>query len=1284
MRPLKPLLLLLLFVLLPISAVVVAQPRMAAPAAPAATSTWQRAWRGEGALFALAGRDAQTVLGAGSQGMLLKSTNGGETWRYQSPVTDKDLYDLSAVGANAWAVGQSGTVVFSGDGGNNWKQLPSGLAANLNGVHFLDGANGWVVGDGGLIAHSSNGGASWTPQTSGVAAHLRAVRMFADGQHGVAAGDAGTLLTTTNGGTNWTVRSGVVPAGAVLRDIHVEGNSAWLVGDGGVLRASSDQGASWSPKSIPSFNIYEIEFAPGQTQIGWAAGVAVVSGNITEERLYRTTNGGDNWTAVTSVTGSDIDLQRDRHTASASTGVAGIAVSALGVGDGTHAWVGGDMAVMNEGNYFDAPADKITRDAWFVWGTFNGTAWEHLIGGFYPWYYQIDVVSDQIAYISGQDMTVLKTTDGGETWRELANELRTGAGLADPVANQRATILHGVSCVPGSVIDCRVAGRRGMIAHTTNGGESWTREYPPNYSQSLYDLNVTSATQSVAVGRGAHFYATNSTWAQGTGGATGLDLDMVSPYEGGRSSKRTDFFAYTTNGGQAWRSYIMPTQFAFWQTDGFDAFDANGDGDLDYGWLVGCKKTSGPIDEKPCEGAAILRSANVIDPAAWQSTVLDAASPILERVVMVDLNTGWAVGDQGWIIFTTNGGQNWTRQVVPMSGWLNAVDAHDENLAFAAGEEGVVFRYAANASQTVAAPPQQNTVADGNLDDWTSSGAVSIDASNAASITGATPSPSDLSLALRARWWEARLFLALDVTDDSVQPDDRIDIALDGLDDNVGGGGDDRTLSIYADGRVTASGFSPTVGVQPRSGGYRVEVQIPAGALGGGFESGRTVGLNLGLSDHEGGGQQSALVWTDASLNANAATFATVAFQPFGGGSATLIAVPAGAMTMDGSLAEWNNDQTLSLTAATADTQQGAGITPADLSADVRARWWPNYVFVGIHVHDATLRPGDAVHLAFDGNDDGEQGGPTDWNIRIGADGSVSNGFQALAYVASAADGYTVEVAVPQSMIGGALAHDRALGFNIGLEDDDAGDAGAESWLVWEGASPGGVYADLGQMRLQAYSLVLQPGSNGYNGVTDTFLDAWLPTANYAASQTLEWRAEGANPAKSGLFKFDLSPLPANSVVSSASLSYYATLDGGQDLTARIYRMGRAWDVNAATWQQAAAGTPWQTAGARGANDRAATATDFKVMTGLGWVTFNVLADVNAFLAGTPNHGWLVEMSDSNARFLVAAAEYTTDLTQRPKLEIRYVLAPSGSLPPPPPPQPPPPAPPPPRAPPPP
>ena len=84
--------------------------------------------------------------------------------------------------------------------------MPSGrsrvarLAAPVGyGMQFVDASNGWAVGATGKILHTTNGGLNWTAQTSGTTQPLYSVS-FINATTGFAAGAFGTMLKTVNGG----------------------------------------------------------------------------------------------------------------------------------------------------------------------------------------------------------------------------------------------------------------------------------------------------------------------------------------------------------------------------------------------------------------------------------------------------------------------------------------------------------------------------------------------------------------------------------------------------------------------------------------------------------------------------------------------------------------------------------------------------------------------------------------------------------------------------------------------------------------------------------------------------------------------------------------------------------------------------------------------------------------------------------------------------------------------------------------------------------------------------
>ena len=74
---------------------------------------------------------------------------------------------------------------------------------NFSDTHFVDAQNGWAVGSSGVIAHTTDGGKTWLPQHSGINENLRQVE-FIDEKHGWIFGP-GILLRTENAGETWQV-----------------------------------------------------------------------------------------------------------------------------------------------------------------------------------------------------------------------------------------------------------------------------------------------------------------------------------------------------------------------------------------------------------------------------------------------------------------------------------------------------------------------------------------------------------------------------------------------------------------------------------------------------------------------------------------------------------------------------------------------------------------------------------------------------------------------------------------------------------------------------------------------------------------------------------------------------------------------------------------------------------------------------------------------------------------------------------------------------------------------
>jgi len=1222
-------------------------PLLRAQAATTAKGDWERVWRSEGALYDLLGIDDNTVIGVGSDGMIVSSTDGGTYWHYQAPADGKDLFAITASSSSLWAVGEEGIVLRSLDNGATWERIDAGTTSTLRDVAVVGGAHVWVAGEGGIIRATADGGATWSAQDSGVTADLTSIAFFDDARHGIAAGKHGVALVTEDGGDTWTP---VNVTSAAINDLFLAENKAWLAGEDGNVYFSDDQGATWRTLASLWFPITRIRMHPGQTQKGWLVGL--------NGKMASTSDSGATWDA--------------------NRGDEGYHLYALGIGEANSIWVGGSVMVEDHGNW----GNMGVRPAWFVWGSADGGAsWRAIITGLYPRLYNITAASEMVAYAVGQNLQVLKTEDAGYSWREIHQEMLAAPGMPplNPLADK---MLHGVSCAPDNPNDCRVAGREELMLHTTDGGDTWTKEGIPGVGRSIYDVVMTSAESGLAISRDYNYFMEDGvTWEgafdNGTG-RTHLDLDMINSWQGVASTKK-NLVDYTLDAGRHWKGYFF-YQFGIFYNSGADALDIDGDGNLDYAWLAGCT-AQGSI-EGPCIEGAILFSPDVLSgPDSWRALLLDPDVPRLQKIEMADEQTGWAVGYDATVLFTEDSGATWQRQPAPSDAHLYGMDVYNRGLVYAVGLRGDILRYSEPDRRLYAHPQWRNRV-DGDLSEWNALNARHLNSDDMDSIQGEAPDPANLDASVRVRWDDQGLYLGIEVIDatlvDSGPLVDQIGVALDGANDGVIGD-DDHAIFFLADGSAQGMPVGGRYAVVSGEDGYAIEAFIPQSALGGGFEHLRKIGVNVALFDARPGESAYAaqMIWAGEALAADPAAFGYITLFQYDRIQPTQIALAQNAIEIDGDLADWSDEHLYGLSAATADSIQGefpTGMT--DLSGDVRFRWWEDYLFVSVRVQDDQVTRGDSMRIAFD-VDGNSALSPEDVTYQIWPNGRVdANGETPAAALAAGVQetaGYTLEIAIPAQALGGPLqaaSRRQTLHVNYALFDDDDDDGEAETAMNWQGASVDGVRADFGWLEIAPITLLVKADFDD-PGFQDTFISEWAPTTNYDRLDTLRIRPGGV---ETPLIRVDVdSFLPEGVRLSLAYLGLYTVQDREDaSLTARLYRLLRPWSVSEVTWQQAANGQSWEQPGAQGASDQASTLTDEQALAPMGangacgdrnatW--FTITEDVQRFVAGEEaNYGWALR-GDAGAQInYVLGSTRHANPDCRPELYFEYTF-PAGSLP---------------------
>ena len=181
--------------------------------------------------------------------------------------------------------------------------------------------------------------------------------------------------------------------------------------------------------------------------------------------------------------------------------------------------------------------------------------------------------------------------------------------------------------------------------------------------------------------------------------------------------------------------------------------------------------------------------------------------------------------------------------------------------------------------------------------------------------------------------------------------------------------------------------------------------------------------------------------------------------------------------------------------------------------------------------------------------------------------------------------------------------------------------------------------------------------TEGYAGTIDTYVSQRKPTLNLGASAVL-W-ADGDDIDgldQSVLLRWDISTIPAGSVVRSATLTFEVTNRSAESYG--VYELKRDWLEDQATWNESAAGSGWELAGALGASDRGAEVLADIDAPDLGMQTFSLngagLALVQSWVdAPATNHG-IILADSANTNGLGLSSRENATATLRPKLTITY------------------------------
>jgi photosystem II stability/assembly factor-like uncharacterized protein len=472
---------------------------------------WSRVWHPRDHRISSVWGSGSTVIGVGSWGTIIRSTDGGATWtrvmgqQPPPPVREPDgtvVYRGSTIsfegvagqGSTVVAVGADGAMVRSTDGGATWKDVASGTLHNLSAVWGSDSLF-VAVGSAGTILVSRDGGTAWAPPDSSLAGRPL-VRVAASNGALVAVGPYGNVGRSKDGGATWTVVTGAWTSNH-LEGVWAEGSTVIAVGSAGTILQSLDGGETWADAGmeIPTGSL-QLSPRPGDLPpragppdealrgllgiearrprtflaAAGAGGIALIAGE--RGTILRSTDGGTTWSLVESDT-------RQRLAAVWTSGHVAAAVGSRGTivwsADGGATWAAGPSgtdAHLTAVWGTDAGLVAVGDSGTLLRSTDGGRTWAPVASGTHADLEGLWGSGDVLVAV-GWGGTILRSGDAGASWTRIRGDLwPEGASWAERDRLRRATM--GWLSVSGADSIIVALGSDGTLLQSTDQGVTWS------------------------------------------------------------------------------------------------------------------------------------------------------------------------------------------------------------------------------------------------------------------------------------------------------------------------------------------------------------------------------------------------------------------------------------------------------------------------------------------------------------------------------------------------------------------------------------------------------------------------------------------------------------------------------------------------------------------------------------------------------------------------------------------------------------------------------------------
>lgn len=471
-----------------------------------------------------------------------------------------------------------------------------------------------------------------------------------------------------------------LPTGNDLKGVYfVTENTGWIVGSKGTIYKTSDGGTSWIEQDAGVHcDLNDVIMLDENS--GYIAGDSSV--------VLKTINGGINW--------ERLDLQTPYY----------VKMSSVFFIDDLKGWVGGDYRIYRTSDGGQTWSvhefwwadwvddiqflDSLTgyRAGRFIEKTLDGgESWDMLSVPVVSNYTDVYFLNPDTGWVCGENL-LIRTTDGGESWTSLQSEYYA-------VQIVFTSFTTGFRLGPG------------YIAKTTNGGLNWSNYLTPNCSR----ISV-AGTKAYSVGEYGSIVRlddlSGNSWVRLDKNISGhgeiQDIFFNDP-DLGFAATDSGKILRTTNGGNDWECFKVPTEYSLHKVFFTDAYN---------GWTIsdyGIYSTSdGGVSWNPSYlSNDYFRDIEFID--SHNGWALSWSEPALQTkdkgqtwehsdnygtsgnsIDFPSINKGWIVGSDGKAKKTINAGLSWSDVSLPVSDNLNDVKFFNESIGWINGNNGIVLK----------------------------------------------------------------------------------------------------------------------------------------------------------------------------------------------------------------------------------------------------------------------------------------------------------------------------------------------------------------------------------------------------------------------------------------------------------------------------------------------------------------------------------------------------------------------------------------------------------------